>query len=157
MNISALIVTFLSGLSFYIGYLITKFIKNQKKLVIFAIGFAFSIIIGLAFFDILEECLEMNNKIIMIISMIGGIVLLKSLDLFIPDHHHKSKNKDHMEHIGLVSALALFIHNSIEGIALYNMASTSINSGILMALGVSFHNIPLGIQISSLVKSNKER
>ncbi len=157
MNISALIVTFLSGLSFYIGYLITKFIKNQKKLVIFAIGFAFSIIIGLAFFDILEECLEMNNKIIMIISMIGGIVLLKSLDLFIPDHHHKSKNKDHMEHIGLVSALALFIHNSIEGIAIYNMASTSINSGILMALGVSFHNIPLGIQISSLVKSNKER
>ena len=157
MNISALIVTFLSSLSFYIGYLITKFIKNQKKLVIFAIGFAFSIIIGLAFFDILEECLEMNNKIIMIISMIGGIVLLKSLDLFIPDHHHKSKNKDHMEHIGLVSALALFIHNSIEGIALYNMASTSINSGILMALGVSFHNLPLGIQISSLVKSNKER
>ena len=37
------------------------------------------------------------------------------------------------------------------------MASKSINSGILMALGVSFHNLPLGIQISSLVKSNKER
>ena len=157
MNTSALVITLLSGLSFFIGYIITKFIKNDKKLVIFAVGFAFSIIIGLALFDVLEECLEMDNKYVMLTCMIGGIVILKILDLFIPDHEHHSKDKDHMEHIGLISALALFIHNSIEGIAIYNIAFGDLHTGILMALGVSFHNIPLGIQISSLIRSNKEK
>ena len=157
MNINALLITLLSGLSFFIGYFITKLVKNEKKLVIFAVGFAFSIIIGLALFDVLEDCLQMDNKLIMILCMIGGIVLLKLLDLFIPDHEHKSKVKNHMEHIGLISALALFIHNSIEGVAIYNMATNNIHTGLLMALGVSFHNIPLGIQISSLIKNNKER
>lgn len=152
-----LIITLLSGLSFFIGYLVTKLVKNEKKLVIFSVGFAFSIIIGLALFDILPECLESDNKILMVIYMIGGVLLLKALDLFVPDHDHHSKDKDHMEHIGLISTLALFIHNCIEGIAIYNMVSGDFKTGLLMALGVSCHNIPLGMQISSLIKKNNEK
>ncbi len=157
MEIKSVLITLLSGISFFIGYLITVFVKNDKKMVTFAIGFAFSIIIGLCLFDLLPECLELENKLIMILCIFGGIGFLKLLDVFIPDHDHESKKKDHMEHIGLISALALFIHNTVEGVAIYLSCLNSISTGLFMALGVSFHNIPLGIQISSLVRNKKER
>ena len=160
MNPLAFLITFLSGLSFFIGYLITKLFTNEKKLVNFAVGFAFSIIIGLCLFDMLPEALEMDNKLIMILCMVGGIALLKMLDLFIPDHehtHNSSGRIEHIEHIGIISSLALFLHNMIEGTAIYTTSINDIKLGILMMLGVSFHNIPLGIQTSSLVRNRAER
>jgi len=159
MNIQAIFITLLSGLSFFIGYLITKLIKDEKKLIIFSVGFSFTIILGLIFTDLLPECLEFtDNKLIILIFVILGILLLKVLDLFIPDHEHEhTKKKDHMEHIGLISTLALFIHNVIEGTAIYTATLSSISIGLFTSLGVSFHNIPLGIQISSLVKNKKEK
>ena len=39
----ALLVTLLSGIAFFIGYFITRFIKNEKSLVTFSIGFAFQL------------------------------------------------------------------------------------------------------------------
>ena len=159
MNIKAIFITLLSGLSFFIGYLITKLIKDEKKLITFSVGFSFTIILGLIFTDLLPECLEFtDNKLIILIFVILGILLLKVLDLFIPDHEHEhTKKKDHMEHIGLISTLALFIHNVIEGTAIYTATLSSISIGLFTSLGVSFHNIPLGIQISSLVKNKKEK
>lgn len=159
MNIQAIFITLLSELSFFIGYLITKLIKDEKKLIIFSVGFSFTIILGLIFTDLLPECLEFtDNKLIILIFVILGILLLKVLDLFIPDHEHEhTKKKDHMEHIGLISTLALFIHNVIEGTAIYTATLSSISIGLFTSLGVSFHNIPLGIQISSLVKNKKEK
>lgn len=160
MNISAFIITLLSGLSFFIGYLITKLVKDEKKLSVFAVGFAFSIILGLCFLDMLEECLEMPSKSLMALCMIGGVLILKILDLFVPDHEHTHSNlhkKDHIEHIGIISSLALFLHNMIEGTAIYTTSVNDLKLGLFMALGVSCHNIPLGVQTSSLVRNKKER
>ena len=153
----AFIITLLTGLSFFIGYLITKIIRNERKLIVFAVGFAFTIILGLCLFDMLGECLEMKNKLIMIVSMIGGVVILKVLDLFIPDHEHHKRDNDHIEHIGIISTLALFLHNMIEGTAIYTASLSNLKVGLFMALGVAFHNIPLGIQTSSLVHKRNSR
>ena len=154
----AIIITLLSGLSFLVGYLITKFVKNDKKLVIFSVGFSFSIILGLVFFDLLPECLElMNSKFALVGFAISGILILKVLDMFVPDHSHNSEHNHHIEHIGLISALALILHNIIEGTAIYSTALNDTKMGLMMALAVSFHNIPLGIQVSSLVKNKKEK
>lgn len=154
----AFLVTLLSGMAFFIGYFITRFIKSEKKLVTFAMGFAFSIIFGLIAFDIFPEIVEYGNWLVIISCMIGGIALLKLLDIFVPEHEHNTKHKkDHIEHIGLISAIALFIHNTVEGTAIYTTALTDIKMGTFMALGVVFHNIPLGIQISSLIHEKKNK
>lgn len=155
MNIACL-VTILSGVSFLIGYIITVLLNNNKKLITFSLGFSFIIIFGLIIFDLFPECLELvNNKFTILIFALLGIIMLKLLDLFIPDHEHNSNKKDHMEHIGLISFVALFIHNIIESTAIYTTSLTTLSMGIIMAIGVSFHNIPLGIQISSMIKNNK--
>ena len=158
MEFKAIIITLLSGISFLIGYLITKFIKDEKKLVTFSVGFSFTIILGLVFFDLLPECLELlENKALIILCIIVGIAVLKLLDIFIPNHEHGTNKKSHMEHIGLISALALFLHNIIEGTAIYTTSINNLSLGFFTALGVSFHNIPLGIQVSSLVRNKKEK
>ena len=158
MEFKAIIITLLSGVSFLVGYLITKFVKNEKKLVTFSVGFSFTIILGLVFFDLLPECIELlENKILIILCIVVGIAILKLLDKFIPNHEHGANNKNHMEHIGLISALALFLHNIIEGTAIYTTSINNLSLGFFTALGVSFHNIPLGIQISSLIKNKKEK
>lgn len=158
MEFKAIIITLLSGISFLIGYLITKFIKDEKKLVTFSVGFSFTIILGLVFFDLLPECLELlENKALIILCIIVGIALLKLLDIFIPNHEHGTNKKSHMEHIGLISALALFLHNIIEGTAIYTTSINNLSLGFFTALGVTFHNIPLGIQVSSLVRNKKEK
>ena len=155
---NAIIITLLSGLSFLIGYIITKFVKNQKKLIIFSVGFSFVIILGLVFFDLLPECLEvMKPKWAIIGYALSGLFVLKILDFFVPDHDHSSNHEHHMEHIGLISTIALVLHNMIEGTAIYSTALTDTKMGLMMALAVSFHNIPLGIQVSSLVKNKKEK
>ena len=155
---NAIIITLLSGISFLVGYLITKFVKNQKKLVIFSVGFSFVIIIGLVLFDLLPECLEvMKPKWAIFGYALAGLLILKALDFFVPDHDHSSNHEHHMEHIGLISTIALVLHNLIEGTAIYSTALTDTKMGLMMALAVSFHNIPLGIQVSSLVKNKKEK
>lgn len=158
----AVLITLLTGIAFFVGYLITMFVKDEKKLITFSVGFAFSILLGLLFLDILPECIEVfDNKLIMIVCMLGGMGILKLLDLFVPEHNHEGHGKEHlehhMEHIGLVSSIALFLHNFIEGTAVYTTCLNDLKMGALMVLGVSFHNIPLGIQISSLIKNKKEK
>ena len=153
----AILVTLLAGLSFFVGYLITLFFKKQKKLLIFSVGFAFSIIFGLVILHMIPESFELvSNKLLLVLFVLVGVIILKLLDKFVPDHHHSHKS-DHMEHIGIISALALILHNVIEGTAIYTTALNDVNMGLVMALGVSFHNIPLGIQISSLIKDKKSK
>jgi ZIP family zinc transporter len=153
----AILVTLLAGLSFFVGYLITLIFKKQKKLLIFSVGFAFSIIFGLVILHMIPESFELvSNKLLLVLFVLVGVIILKLLDKFVPDHHHSHKS-DHMEHIGIISALALILHNVIEGTAIYTTALSDVNMGLVMALGVSFHNIPLGIQISSLIKDKKSK
>ena len=139
MNIESFTMALLSGFAFFVGYMITLFVKDEKKLIVFSVGFAFSILLGLAFTDLLPECLEsLDNKVIMVICMLSGI-------------------ENHMEHIGLISSIALLLHNIIEGTAIYTTGLSDLKLGAIMALGVAFHNIPLGIQISSLIHNKKEK
>ncbi|NLC47928.1 MAG: ZIP family metal transporter [Tenericutes bacterium] len=156
---NAILITILSGLSFFIGYLITLFVKNKKKLTVFSVAFSFTVIVGLILFDLSPECFELlSNKWLIVVSILIGILLLKLLDFFLPDHSHDESNKkNHMQHIGLISAIALFLHNIIEGTAIYTTSLANIKLGLIMAIGVSFHNIPLGIQISSLIKNKTEK
>ena len=155
----ALLITLLSGFAFLIGHFLSESMGHGKKIITLSVGLAFSIMIGLIVTDLLPETIElMDNKITMCACIVFGVLILKALDAFVPDHDHTpTRNKDHIAHIGLVTAIALFIHNAVEGTAIYNTALSDAKAGILLALAVSCHNIPLGMQISSLISNKKEK
>jgi len=166
------LLTLISGLFFLIGGLLSLKVKDKDKLNHFSTGLALVIIFNLLIFDLAPEVLEMledkslSLKIIFTIIFVGlGILILKLLDHFIPDHHHEhhdikdnmSEHKGHMKHIGVLTIVSLVLHNLLEGFAIFGMALNDFKIGLFTCLSVALHNIPLGTHIFSSmdVKRNK--
>lgn len=158
-----IIITLIAGIFFLIGSVIANKFSKKEELLSFSIGMAFIVLIILLIIDIIPESYELINKY-KIITMIGGILIgagiLISLENIIPHHDHykeKKHHENHLYHIGIMTSLALIIHNTIEGIGIYGVALTSIKSGILYSIGVGMHNIPFGIEITTMLEANKNK
>ena len=153
-----LIVTLLLGIFIIIGALIALFSKKSDKVVEFSIGLAFGVMIMLMITHLLPEIKEhlgLAKIHYFIIATILGYVLLKVLDNFIPDHDDENEKlskkelNDNLVHIGIITSLALILHNVVEGMAVYSTFLTSNHLGIHLAIGIGFHNIPLGMVIAN--------
>lgn len=158
----ALLITFIAGLFFLIGALLAFFGKEKKGLVEFSIGLSFSVMLFLLAFDIVPEVMELleeKGTFFMYIFIVIGIVMLKLIDILVPHHDHDAEIKTHekhLKHIGIISSLALVVHNVIEGIGIYNIALLDFKAGLLMAIGVGLHNIPFGIEIAATLGETKK-
>lgn len=158
----AFVATLIAGLFFLVGAILAYFGKNKKGLVEFSIGMAFSVMLILLAFDIVPEVLELleeKGKIFMYVFILIGIVMLKLIDILIPHHDHDKEIKTHdrhLKHIGIISSLALIIHNVIEGVGIYNITLADYKAGLLMAIGVGLHNIPFGIEITATLNETKK-
>ncbi len=153
---TGLVTTLVLGIFILIGSLIAFLIKKKEKVVDFSIGLAFSVIVMLMITDLFPEIIEditMKKGFIFLIAILSGYLLLKGLDHFIPDHEEEKMTKkgdnSNLFHIGLITSLALILHNIIEGMAIYSATVTSSDLGFMMMIGVGFHNIPLGMVIAS--------
>ena len=62
---------------------------------------------------------------------------------------NKKEASENLIHIGIMTTLALLLHNIIEGMAVYSTALVDSSLALSIAIGVGFHNIPLGMVISS--------
>lgn len=153
-----LIVTLLLGLFIIIGGSIALLTKKKAKVVEFSIGLAFGVMLMLMITHLIPEINEhlgLPNIHLFIIGTAIGYILLRLLDNFIPDHDDengklsKTELNDNLVHIGIITSLALIIHNIIEGMAVYSTYLTSHHIGIHLALGIGFHNIPLGMVIAN--------
>ncbi len=145
-----LILTLLTGLFILLGSLIVIKSKNKEKIVDFSISLGFTVMLGLILLELLPEAMmHLNNYIYVILFIALGLLLLKILDIFIPEHN------ENLNHLGIVSSIALIIHNLIEGIAILGVTLTEIHLGILLSIGVGLHNIPMGMIITTSIKNNK--
>ncbi len=151
-----LLTTLILGIFIIIGALIAFIMKKREKVIDFSLGLAFGVIIMLMIADLLPEIIEqlgLKYIYLFIIYTALGYFLLKFLDNFIPDHEETKMNKKDLKnnliHIGVVTSLALFLHNIIEGMAVYSTVLTDKNLGVAMSLGIGFHNIPLGMVIAT--------
>lgn len=157
IEIVSLLVTILLGIFIFIGALIAFLANKKEKIADFSLGLAFSIIIMLIVFDLIPEIIEqLGLKYIwlFLIFTILGYGLLRLLDCFVPDHHddhrmNKKEARDNLAHIGLISTFALIIHNIVEGMAVYSTVLTSVSAGVMLAIGIGFHNLPLGMVIAT--------
>ncbi len=149
-----------TGIFMLLGLIVVFLTKNNKQIVAFSISMAFSVMTMLVLLELLPEAYEkMSDTIsfplnfILIVGFVGlGILLLKLLDLFIPDHdvaHKENTIPENLFHIGVVSSIALILHNIIEGMAIYSTVTTDASLGFLVTIGVGLHNIPMGMVITS--------
>ena len=161
-NTLALFITFLLGFFIIIGVIIAFFLKKQKKVLDFIFAFALSILTMLILTDLLGHTIEhlgIKHIYLFILFTCLGLLVFKIIDDFIPEHEDskmtKKEEKKNIVHIGILSTIALIIHNFVEGMASYLTSANDINLGIMMALGVGLHNIPLGIIITTTLNDDK--
>jgi ZIP family zinc transporter len=95
-------------------------------------------------------------------SFFGGMLLIALIDKFIPsmENPHEVKTIEDMDNpkkeekfnklyrMGVLTAVALAIHNFPEGIATFMAALNNPEVGIAIAIAIAIHNIPEGIAVS---------
>lgn len=155
----ALGISFGLGLFFIVGILIVRFYPDKEEVEERAVAVALGALIVMALFDLLPELLEEANGMFIsrILAVVIGILILVALDHFVPEHNEDSKEgiettEENMEHIGVMAAIAIVLHNCIEGMTVYNITLNSLSSGISLTLGIGLHNIPMGMLIYAAVK-----
>ena len=167
-----LMLTLIAGIFFLIGGLISLKVKNKDKLNAFSVALALVIIINLLAMDLIPEIFELLEDynltfkiIIIVVFGILGILLLKVLDMFIPDHHHdhhdnetnKAEHESLIKHIGTLTLISLVLHNILEGFAIAGMTVNDFKIGLMVCISVALHNIPLGTHIFSSLDMKKNK
>lgn len=145
------IITTLAGLSTLLGSLII-FIKskNINKIVLSSLSFASSVMLLISFTDLIPESYNMFKNhiklypliLIILISINIGIIISLFIKKYIPE------NNDKLYRVGIISMLAIIIHNIPEGMATFMATNINTKLGINLSIAIALHNIPEGISIA---------
>lgn len=167
----AILLTLGAGLATGVGSLIAFFAKTtNRRFLSFSLGLSAGIMIYISFMELLFQARvdltaltdsARTSDIITTALFFGGMLLAGLIDKLVPemenphelhsieelttpDQHHARQ----LERVGIVTALAVTIHNFPEGIATFMTAMHSPSMGIGIAAAVAIHNIPEGIAVS---------
>ena len=149
-------ITFIAGLSTLGGFFII-FIKkaNHDSIIVSSLSFAAGVMICTSIIDLIPESINLIDETcssictitISFLGLLFGIVISMIIDYFIPDINFDANNNS-LFRVGLLSMIAIIMHNIPEGIATFMASSSNISLGISLAFAIAMHNIPEGITIS---------
>ena len=97
---------------------------------------------------ILQKYYLVPGILIALIFIIIGIVVSNCINKYIPDINVDKIEDFRLYKVGLISMIAIILHNIPEGIATFMAGNTDIELGLSMAIAIALHNIPEGISIS---------
>ena len=148
----AFLITTLAGLSTMIGSLLIFYKKKTDKIIASSLAFAAGVMICVSITDLIPESLEslkinfyvIPSILISLIFIVVGIIISMTIDKYLPEN--KDNNK--LYRVGIISMLAIILHNIPEGIATFMASTTNLSLGISLAIAIALHNIPEGISIS---------
>ncbi len=166
----AFALTLFAGLSTGIGSILSLFAKKTNtKFLSVALGFSAGIMIYVSFVEIFPKALdsltsavgEVNGTWLTVAGFFFGMITIALIDKLIPtmgnphsthtveeldgnDSHHK----ENLMRMGVLTAVAIAIHNFPEGLATFTAALDDPQTGVAIALAVAIHNIPEGIAVA---------
>jgi len=148
----AFLLTTLAGLSTMIGVIpIFINLKNKNKIISSSLAFAAGVMLCVSVTDLIPESIHMLNNyyeglfvvMLVFIFVVIGIIISSLIDKYLP-----TTNKENLYRVGIISMLAIILHNIPEGIATFISTTKDTSLGISLATSIAFHNIPEGISIS---------
>lgn len=153
ISIAAFVSTLLGGL------FALKF-KDKLHLIL---GFSAGAVIGVAFFDLIPEAIELGSAsydISVITSIVAlGFVIYLILDRTIMFHSHSDETHEvhetHSPKRGKLGAGSLALHSFLDGIAIGLAFQVSSAIGIIVAIAVLVHDFSDGINTVSLILKNE--
>lgn len=156
-TIYAFTLSTLAGLATLLGFLPLLFnLHNEQNIILKALAFASGVMLTVSFIDLIPESYKLLTIIfkgfpallLLLIFLVIGIIFSILIDKFLPTNNTDQISNKKLFRLGIVSMLAIIIHNIPEGIATFLSASANQKLGLSLALAISFHNIPEGISIA---------
>jgi len=164
-NVSiALLLTLLAGLSTGIGSTIAYFIRRPKRVYLaFALGLSAGAMVYVSLVEMLPKAQDLVGHGLGVLAFFTGVLFIGIVDLLVPEvenpHHfdefhetNEATASPHDEHklmrAGVLTAVAIGIHNLPEGLATFTSALSDVRLGTLIAVAIAIHNIPEGIAVS---------
>lgn len=172
----AFLMCLIAGLSTGLGSLAFLFGKDKKSFLSASLGFSAGVMIYVSFVEIFSKAQdklvldynEVIGKIITVISFFGGIFFVILIDFMFTSFQNRARNKkEHSEKdqknlfideskntkakllkTGLLTALAMAVHNFPEGLATFVAAYYDPAFAISIVVAISLHNIPEGLAVS---------
>lgn len=148
-----LILTSLAGLATLIGIIpIFVKIKNKDYIIASACAFASGVMICISIFDLIPETIRyLSNNFnsfwiigLCFIFIMIGIILSMIMDNCID----KISNNGSLFKVGILSMIAIILHNIPEGIVTFIVSNKNIMLGMSICIAIALHNIPEGISIA---------
>jgi ZIP family zinc transporter len=166
----AFLLTLLAGLSTGVGSAIAFVARHtNRKLLCLALGFSAGVMIYVSMIELLGSAREsLTAELgtsaggwVTIVSFFGGMLVVAMIDRLVPSYENphelhmleemsdEARDRDHrLLRMGVLSALAIAIHNFPEGIATFAAALKDPALGVSIAVAIAIHNIPEGIAVS---------
>ena len=156
----ALLLTVFAGLSTGIGSLIALFAKRTNtKFLSLSLGFSAGVMLYVSMIEIFAKAkvylVDANGETIGYWLCVGafflGVILIGLIDFFIPSTESDigaKSNSGSLNRMGIMTALAIAIHNFPEGMATFTSALRDPCLGSAIAVAIAIHNIPEGIATS---------
>lgn len=159
-----LLITLLAGTSVILGAIIVRYSKKPDLLVHLSLSLALGAMAMLALFDLGPETVELAGgvgPVPAILAVALGVGLLAALEVLVPDHGSPDPEGDPAGeeasevHVGLMTVAALVLHNLVEGASIYALATQDLRGGMVYALGVALHNIPMGMLVCTTLRDER--
>ena len=151
-NISlAFLLTTIAGLSTLVGTIPIFFkIKNENSIICASLAFASSVMFTISIIDLIPESFNLLNNYIdflkIIIIFISIIIII--ITSYLIDNKLSKESNNNLYKVGIITMIAIVIHNIPEGIITFISTTKNIKLGLSLTIAIALHNIPEGISIS---------
>lgn len=163
-----LLLTLGAGLATGIGSAIAFFARpTNNRLLAFMLGLSGGVMIYVSFAELFPQAQrylqtasgERQGSLYATLALFGGMLLIGVIDRLVPsaenphEPHRAEEMKRRPRHgklmrMGVMTALAIGIHNLPEGIATFMTAMDDTTLGIAIAVAIAIHNIPEGVAVA---------
>jgi ZIP family zinc transporter len=164
--LEAFLLTLLAGLSTGIGGAFVFFAKPiDRRILSVSLGLSAGVMIYVSLVELLPEAVRMLSAVSGdktgllhgMLAFFGGIMIIAVIDKLIPceENPHEmvcqvrpDTGNSRLKRTGIMTALAIGIHNFPEGMAAFVSATQSLRLAIPIIAAIAIHNIPEGISIA---------
>lgn len=142
-------VSLIASLSTLLGFCFIYIRGNKNKIISSSLAFAGGVMIMISIIDLIPSSIlyfsNVTSEFISILYcltlVIIGVIICRCINNFINMSNSLYKT-------GIMSVIAVVIHNIPEGIMTYALSTIDLKLGLLFSIIIIMHNIPEGISIS---------
>ncbi len=146
-------ITFLAGCSTLIGFLFVYLRNQSNRVLISSLAFASGVMFLISIYDLIPTSFHSISKVyymlpaflICSLFVVIGVIISMTIDKYLPDNTYQDST---LYRVGMISMIAIMLHNIPEGIATFLTSNHDLKLGITLAIALALHNIPEGISVA---------